>query len=157
MKNFIKYASEFIQHLTERGHTLTALTPHLWYAATIINNSKNSHTQQQMANNDNNMLYIHWTYHPNGIQQQDIHNIYNHTLQGINNFEHMTIAISHPKNLWDIMMHTALMEPDNQRVSVHMLLQHLPNAYTHIPPPTQNTQDTSPALHTTYDLNNMNR
>ena len=86
------------------------ITPHLCHAATIIDKTRISHTPQQISSN-NTILYLHWTIHPNGLIQQDLRNIYNQTLRGFDNFEHMTIAISHPKNLRDIMTHTRLNEP----------------------------------------------
>jgi len=95
------------------------ITPHLHHAAAIID--KISHTSQQTLSN-NTTLYLHWTFHPNGLTQCDLCNIYNQTLRGFDNFAHMTIAISHPKNLRDIMTHTRLNEPKGLQVSDHPLL-----------------------------------
>jgi hypothetical protein len=48
-------------------------------------------------NTDKKMLYINWPYHPNGIRHQDIHRIYNDTLQPLLNYDLMKIAVLRPK------------------------------------------------------------
>ena len=120
-KEFISCTADFIQQLINRGHSMKLITPHLHNAAAIIDKTRISHTPQQILSN-NTTLYLHWTFHPNGLTQQDLCNIYNQTLRGFDNFEHMTITISCPKNLRDIMTHKRLNEPKGLQVSDHPLL-----------------------------------
>jgi hypothetical protein len=69
------------------------------------------------VNNSNDasskILYVHWPYHPNGLKQQKIRQIYNDMLQHALDYEHMQVAISRPKNLRDILTRAALKLPNN--------------------------------------------
>jgi hypothetical protein len=86
--NFAKILSNFILHLTARGHNLESLIPLISEAAASLNyHSKTS------RNNDSNTLYIHWSYHPNGIQHQTIRHLYDNILKGHIPFDKMQVAI----------------------------------------------------------------
>ena len=65
-QDFKSILSKFIVRLTERGHNLKALAPILQDAAAIID--KKSIVTSQAANDYT--LFIHWVYHPHGIQRQ---------------------------------------------------------------------------------------
>lgn len=68
--------------------------------------------QHNKTNTDGNKtLFIHWTYHPNGLQTKDIREIYNKALQPHINYEKMVIALSRPKNLRDILTRAKLSLP----------------------------------------------
>jgi hypothetical protein len=60
-----------------------------------------------------NTLIIHWQYHPDGLQCSDIRNTYKKTLEPHLPFDNVKVAVSRPKNLWDILMKTALTLPHN--------------------------------------------
>jgi hypothetical protein len=64
-KDFQEILSKLIQHLTERGHSLDNLIPLLCHTAAILDSSAASTTRQA---NDDQTLYLHWQYHPKGIQ-----------------------------------------------------------------------------------------
>jgi hypothetical protein len=118
-ENFKKYTSNFITHLLNRGYHMNQLKPILEIAANIIN-TKNiqyiledattkPHTQTVQKNNQNT-LYIHWQHHPSGLKRKNIREIYNKTLKGKDNFQKLTVALSRPKNLRDILTKTTLNE-----------------------------------------------
>jgi hypothetical protein len=143
--NFQKLTKEFIMHLVRRGHALSSLKDIMLQAATIIENKKIKtiahqpdnidpneddnlppfHTnRQKSADTDqttdylNRKLYLHWEYHPHGLQNSQIRKIYSTTLQNKDNFKGgMTIALSRPKNLRDTVTRTTMKEIEGQRVS----------------------------------------
>jgi hypothetical protein len=60
---------------------------------------------------NSNILYIHWPYHPSGLQQKEIRQIYNTILQPHLDYDRMQIAISRPKNIKDILTRSVLKLP----------------------------------------------
>jgi hypothetical protein len=62
-------------------------------------------------------LYIHWPYHPNGLQQKIVRKIYNETLHTALDYDHMQIAVSHPKTLKDILTRSTLTLPPDINLS----------------------------------------
>jgi hypothetical protein len=58
-------------------------------------------------------LYIHWDYHPHGLQRGAIHKIFNDTLSQSLDYIKMQVAISRPKNLRDALTRTELSLPNN--------------------------------------------
>jgi len=58
--------------------------------------------------NHNNTLFIHWTFHPNGLQRKDIRDALNATLKNHLDYSKATVAIARPHNLKDILSKTAL-------------------------------------------------
>jgi hypothetical protein len=79
-----------------------------------------------MTNNtDSKTLYIHWPFRPNGLWQREIQQIYNTTLQPCLDYDRMQIAISRPKNLRDILTHSALTLPPN--LNLESLIQQFTN------------------------------
>jgi len=90
---------------------LEKLSPLLVQAATALDYRQAALTPD---NNDNqSTLFIHWPYHPYGIQRQTIRRIFIATLQPYIPFSEMQVAISRPKNLRDILTRAALDLPDN--------------------------------------------
>jgi hypothetical protein len=109
--DFANILTKFIQPLVERGHSLEKLSPLLVQAATALDYRQAALTPD---NNDNqSTLFIHWPYHPYGIQRQTIQRIFIATLQPYIPFSKMQVAISRPKNLRDILTRAALDLPDN--------------------------------------------
>ncbi len=105
--SFETILKKFIIRLTERGHQLQYLLPLLQQAAKLINNQR-----IHKENKDNrNTLFIHHRYHPRGLQRKDIRDIYDRTLKPFLNFDAMTVAISRPNNLREILTKTPLKKP----------------------------------------------
>jgi hypothetical protein len=81
----------------------------LTQAAASIDNPSNLGS----ATVDNETLFIHWEYHPHGIQRSDIRRLYGTTLKPSLPYKNMTIAISRPPNLKDILTRARLNTPPN--------------------------------------------
>lgn len=67
---------KFISRLLDRGHTIKELTPLLLQAASTLDRQN----IQLKENNKQSTIYIHWTYHPNGLQQRDLRRAFDTTL-----------------------------------------------------------------------------
>ena len=67
--------------------------------------------------NQNNTLYLHWTWHPRGITNSKLRLIYNNTLKEHSGFNNVIIAYSRAKNLRDSLMKTSLSEPEGKNIS----------------------------------------
>jgi hypothetical protein len=88
----------------DRGHLLQDLLPLIRNAAIRLDNNKH-----KSSNTDNdNTLYICWTYHLHGLWRQDIWDAYSSTLQNSLDYDRMTVAISRPYNLRDVLSTAAL-------------------------------------------------
>jgi len=98
--------SKFIDRLLCRGHSLDNLIPILTQAATSLDNRLAKPLENPAR--DNNTLFIHKVYHPHGLQCQDIRQLYDDTLKTSLNFEKMTVVISRPTNLQDILISAKL-------------------------------------------------
>jgi len=112
---FTKLVAKFIERLLLRGHTIKNLMPILIQAANKIDSDKISYNGNT-KNANNSSLFIHWEYQPNGIQGRHIRAIYNDTLAQYIDYDKMTLAVSRPKNLRDILTRAALTLPDNTSV-----------------------------------------
>ena len=128
--DFCTLLGNFIQHLLARGHSLKAIKSHFLQAAATADKSKLQKIQRKQItsataeaspiNTDiaNRSLYLHWRYHPTGIQRDKLREIYDATLKSCNPFQQgMTIAMSRPKNLRDLLTRTTLNEPAGKRAS----------------------------------------
>jgi hypothetical protein len=100
---------KFIKRLSERGHQIEDLTPLIRQAALAIDWNETRHT----AESNTNTLFIHWRYHPHEIQRSDLRSLYNETLKPILDYNKVTVAISRPKNLRDVLSKTSLETPEN--------------------------------------------
>jgi hypothetical protein len=65
---------------------------------------------------ESNMLYIHTTHHPNGLQQRDLRQLYNEILAPHLNFDRMIVAVARPTNLRDVLTSATLHAPENLKV-----------------------------------------
>ncbi len=63
-EDFEKILVKFIERLVDRGHSLQNLAPIFMNAASTLDNKTN--IVQSPLNS--NILYIHWTFHPHGLQ-----------------------------------------------------------------------------------------
>jgi len=103
-EDFKTFVARFMERLVDRGHLIQHLMPlFLNAAATLTNNS-----QPNQPKENSSILYIHWTYHPNGLQRKDIRAAYNSTLKPLLDYDKMTVAISRPRNLRDELTKTKL-------------------------------------------------
>ena len=119
--DFINITSLFIQRLAQRGHKVPDIIPILNKAVAIIDHNRaNNNTDE-----DDNTLFIHWKHNPNNINRSEIHAIYNETLNGIDNFTNIKIAVSKPRNLRDILCHTQI--PSLQDCNVSDILNKIIN------------------------------
>jgi hypothetical protein len=117
-----KILTAFIERLLARGHKLQDLITLLQQAASIIDQQTNARVTKQSPSNP---LYIHWTHHPNDVHTSDIRKTYNATLSNQTGHDHMTIALSRPKNLRDTLSRAALIMPEHLNLDV--LIQNLKN------------------------------
>jgi len=69
-----------------------------------------------VTNTHGDTLFIHWTFHPNGLQRRDIRDIYNATLKQDLEYDKMTVAIARPRNLWELLSSTPLITPPDINV-----------------------------------------
>jgi hypothetical protein len=143
-KNFSQLITNFAQHLFNRGHSLKSVLFQFNRAARLIDKKRllkccstfhlqpkrnflnlqndstppTTPTPTQSNSISHRTLYIHWEYHPNGLQKDQIRSIYNSTLKDHDHFKTgMTIAISRPQNLRELLTKTELKEPEGSRAS----------------------------------------
>jgi hypothetical protein len=118
-QDFEKMMIKFIENLTARGHSLNNLKPILLNAAANLDNT----CQRETHNQNQDTLYIHWEYHPLGIQRKDIREIYGKTLEPYLDYNKMTVAIARPKNLKDVLTKTALPSSSSKDVTRLLTVQ----------------------------------
>ena len=131
-ENFCNLLGNFAQHLIARGHSLKAVKSHFKKAAAIADKSNlqqvtpktNPPPEQQTTKNTadpsiiNRSLYLHWEYHPHGTTKDRLREIFDDTIGCCNPFaKGMTVAMSRPKNLRDLLTKTTLNEPEGKRAS----------------------------------------
>jgi hypothetical protein len=114
-RNFENLTMKFIERLHARGHTIDNLAPIFLQAADSLTNQL-SKLHRSKSNNEDNNLFIHWQFHPKGLQRQDIRQSFNSTLQSHTPFERMIIAMSRPKNLRDVLTRAALKLPGDLQI-----------------------------------------
>jgi len=111
---FQELLTKFIERLTMRGHLLEALRPILTQAAMTLH--PEAIAQSSSTSDAEDTLFIHLRHHPKGLQRSDIRRIYNETLSKFKIHDKMTVAISRPKNLREILTKTALVLPEGKTV-----------------------------------------
>jgi len=119
--DFEAILSKFILRLTERGHKIENLIPILMQAAASLNSSVTQHRLN--SPNETQTLYLHWSYHPHGIQRTKLRQLYNEYLAPVLNYDKMVIAMSRPRNLKDLLTKTAL-TPTTSRDATNMVTWH---------------------------------
>jgi hypothetical protein len=119
LEDFQQLLLKFIERLFARGHTLQKISPLPQNAAATLDDKVISlHTK---PNDPDNVIYMHKTFHPYGIQRKDIRRHFQRILEPHLNGEKMTVAISRPTNLRDMLTKARLVLPDN--IDVHKLVQ----------------------------------
>jgi hypothetical protein len=117
-EDFENILLKFINRLIDRGHSLDKLKPLLMQAATAIDSQ---FTPSNKTETDNpSTLYIHWTYHPHGIQRHDLRKMYHNTLKDDLPFDRMQVAVSRPKNLRDILSKAKLELPQGLNIEQYI-------------------------------------
>jgi hypothetical protein len=119
LEDFQQLLSKFIERLIARGHTLQTITPLLQNAAATLDNKAVS--LRAKPNDPDNVIFIHKTFHPHGIQRKDIRRLYQRILEPHLNGEKMTVAISRPTNLRDVLTKARIVLPDD--IDVQKLVQ----------------------------------
>jgi len=123
IENFKELVTKFIQRLHVRGHSIESLSKLFYQAGNSLENTTRSSGSTDESNGKT--LFIHWTYHPNGLKKNTIKKIYKDTLEPHLNYEKTIIAISRPKNLKDALVKTPLSMPTGQTI------QHQINSLNH--------------------------
>jgi len=100
---------KFIERLLDRWHTLPSLLPILAQAAQTLDSRTT--LVNGMCNNNSNTLYIHKTYHPSGLQWHNIRQLYEQILKPHIPFKQLTVMISRPMNLRDVLTKAKLQPP----------------------------------------------
>jgi hypothetical protein len=119
--DFEAILSKFILRLMKRGHKIENLIPILMQAAASLNSSVTQH--HLSSSNDIQTLYLHWSYHPHGIQRTKLRQLYNEYLAPVLNYDKMVIAMSRPRNLKDLLTKAAL-TPTTSRDATNMVTWH---------------------------------
>jgi len=114
-KDFIDITTKFIQRLINRGHQPNNIIPLIQTAASNIDSLNIKASQQKTT--DDETLYIHWRHHPSNIPKRKIRQIYDQTLRGNDGYHNMTLAVSRPKNLRDMLCRTDLHDTPGKNVS----------------------------------------
>ncbi len=120
--NFQAILIKFTTRLLNRGHNITNLTPILIEAAHAADKTNRLDTAPLQPKPST--LYLHWTYHPQGLQRKNIRRIFDNTLKpALDCYDKMQIAVSRPKNLRDTLTRAALQVPDtcsiNDQIACH--------------------------------------
>jgi hypothetical protein len=106
LKDFQDILAKFIHRVALRGHKLKDLTPIFQQAAAQLE-LKQTSTNNANTNNQNT-LFIHWQFHPQGIQRRELRQLYSNLLKPYLDFDKVTIAVSRPKNLRDLLTNARL-------------------------------------------------
>jgi len=114
-KTFQDILAKFLEHLLNKGHTLENLIPLIKHTASLLDSSITNPIESPYPTD--NTLYIHRTYHPNGLQRHDIRQLYDAILKPYLNFEKMTVDISRPTNLRDVLTSAKLKAPPHLSVT----------------------------------------
>jgi hypothetical protein len=112
--------SKFIQWLSERGHNIKNLIPILRKAAASLDSPT---TAKKGMNNDDNTLYLHWPYHPHGIQGMKLRQLYNEHLAHVLDYDNMVVAMSQLVNLKDLLTKAAL-APESPNSNLRLVTRH---------------------------------
>jgi hypothetical protein len=78
-------------------NSLSNLNHILLQAASSLKTSRVIPPKKKNVDSDST-LFLHWTYHPKDLQQQDIHRMYESILQPYTPHDRMVVAISRPRN-----------------------------------------------------------
>jgi len=115
----VKISRRFLLH---RGHDIANISPILLEAAHAIN--KTDKSSATPLHSQLNTLYLHWKYHPHGLQRKDIRRIFDNMLRpALDCYDKMQIAVSRPKNLRDILTRVALQLPETCSINDRIACQ----------------------------------
>jgi hypothetical protein len=120
--DFQAILTKFIWRLVNRGHTIDDLTPLLLQAASNLDRSTLTHT----ATENPSTLFLHWTYHPNGLQRQDLRKTFDSTFKDDLPFDKMQVAVARPKNLRDVLTRATTKVPAHTDID-HLITQCCPD------------------------------
>jgi hypothetical protein len=84
-------------------------SPLLLQAATNLDN----HTPRIREKECKSTLFIHWPFHPKGLQRQHLRQLYDKTLKNVLHFQKMQVAIPRPRNLRDVLTKAAIKLPQD--------------------------------------------
>jgi hypothetical protein len=125
--DFSTILSKFIQRLIARGYSLSDVSPTLLQAAAMIEDRNTRGTQHSTPTTSDNTLFFHQEFHPMGIRNRTLQNIYKTALSNHDGFEKMIVATSRPKYLRDLLCKTKP-PTDTKNYNVSNLLTNLQNS-----------------------------
>jgi hypothetical protein len=109
--DFQNILCKFIEHLLQTGHDISNIPAIMEQAAlTLVPPNRNINKSTE---NNEDVLYIHRTYHPNRLQRPEIRNLYQKILEPYLEYNRMVIAISRPTKLRDVLTRAKLTPPAN--------------------------------------------
>ena len=128
--DFISITKSLFLNLLKRGYTADILTPLFREAAMKIEAMKTGATSTATAyectqQTISDRIFIHWEYHPKGVDRATIRDVFNDTLtpaltaEGISS-KKLTIAFSTPRSLGQNLTKTQLKENPSNRVSLYI-------------------------------------
>ena len=106
LSDFIYHASKLYFHFSRRGHTPTALNKYFKEACDLLctNIHRNPNIKDTSNNDDRRRkIFYHVPFHPRGITRRNIRNTYEKMVGTLLQNRRLTIAISCPKNLRDML------------------------------------------------------
>jgi len=121
-EDFQRILIKFIERLMARGHRIEDISPLLNRAAAFLDN----HVCTNRNSASDNILFIHRTKQPNGLQRKDIRQLFQRILEPHLNFDKMIVAVSRPMNLKDRLTRATLQAPEN--LDVTQLIQNILNS-----------------------------
>jgi hypothetical protein len=113
--------TKFLDRLLDREQTINTLKPIFIQAATVLDNRTLASTIT--TKHTDNTLYIHRTFHPNGIKPFEIRQLCEKILRPSLTYDRMIIALSRPKNLKDVLTRTAF--PSHPEIDVQDTVKRL--------------------------------
>jgi hypothetical protein len=106
--DFQNILAKFINRLVSRGHTIDNLKPLLLQSASALDH----HTLTPATTENPSTLFLHWTYHLNGLQGQDLRKAFDTTVKNALPYDKMQVVVARPKNLRDVLTRATTKVPD---------------------------------------------
>ena len=110
-KDFIQTSLNFFRHLRNRGYAPAVLDTLFLAAGKHIDDKIMRNIpliirkcKEPSISELGDTLYMHWQYHPRGIQRHTLRKLYRALLEGHTGFQKLVVAVSRPPNLRDTLM-----------------------------------------------------
>lgn len=113
VEDYISIAKQFASCLTARGYNPNKIYNLFIQAA----NKLDKLVAAKQQNDNNNTIYLHWTWHPRDVSRTKLRLIFDKTLKEKSGYNNLIIAYSRARNLRDSLMKTSLSEPEGRNIS----------------------------------------